>query len=286
MDISVVIPTFSRPAETAAAIASALQQTLRPCEVIVVDDASPTPFSPAEHGLSDPRLKCLRHAENQGAAAARNTGVAAARSDWVAFLDSDDLWRPQKLAAQAEIALRDRTIEAIACGFRKSDVREARARDQIPIPSADVRDFASGCWHCPGSTALVARRALLRIGQFDAALRRLEDLEWWLRFGLEGGALHVAPVIGAEIRIGGRPARAKVEESARRIAARYGPNAENPLSPDLWRRLSAYLALERAAAAWSVNDAPATALWLARSFALSPRARLHLQRFWRTPVES
>jgi len=103
--ISVIIPTYNRPEFTARAVRSALAQTHRDLEIIVVDDGSKDTVSAAAWG-EDPRVRMLRHETNRGVGAARNTGVRAARGEVVAFLDSDDYWLPEKLASQMELFTR------------------------------------------------------------------------------------------------------------------------------------------------------------------------------------
>ncbi len=99
--VSVVIPTYNRALHLGAAIESALGQTYRPLEVIVVDDGSTdgTADVVATFG-SDVRYL---HQPNGGVAAARNLGLRHARGEFIAFLDSDDRWQPWKLAAQVEL---------------------------------------------------------------------------------------------------------------------------------------------------------------------------------------
>src|SRR5579883_3011231 len=98
--ISVVTPFYNRARYIAAAVDSVLAQTLPPAEVILVDDASAPAHARALDALAG-RARVLRLPRNQGVAAARNAGLRAARGELVAFLDSDDLWEPDKLAVQA-----------------------------------------------------------------------------------------------------------------------------------------------------------------------------------------
>ncbi|HET6262971.1 MAG TPA: glycosyltransferase family 2 protein, partial [Chloroflexia bacterium] len=98
--VSVVIPTYNRAHCIAHAIDSVLRQALPPHEVIVVDDGS-TDDTATVLARYDRRVRVLRQ-ENGGVSVARNNGIAAASGQWIAFLDSDDEWAPQKLAAHAE----------------------------------------------------------------------------------------------------------------------------------------------------------------------------------------
>ena len=98
--VSVIIPTFNRSRLVAEAVASALAQEAVALEVIVVDDGSEddTPTVLTSLGVAV-RPVFQAHA---GVSAARNTGIRMARGEWLAFLDSDDLWLPQKLQKQLD----------------------------------------------------------------------------------------------------------------------------------------------------------------------------------------
>lgn len=95
MHISAVIPSYNRAELVGRAIQSALDQTLPPVEVLVVDDGSTDHTRSIVEDFGSP-VRWL-YKENAGVAAARNTGVDAVLSDWIAFLDSDDMWTPDHL---------------------------------------------------------------------------------------------------------------------------------------------------------------------------------------------
>src|SRR5688572_2890462 len=90
--VSVVIPVFNRPLAVLQAIESVLAQTVQDFELIVVDDGSDDGTPDTLAGLTDPRIRIVRHPQRRGGSAARNTGIRAAAADYVAFLDSDDEW--------------------------------------------------------------------------------------------------------------------------------------------------------------------------------------------------
>lgn len=98
MSVSVIIPTYNRADMVTDAVKSVLAQTVDDVEVIVVDDGSTDDTAKVLAPFMD-RIVYLR-TENQGTAGARNTGMRAARGDYIAYLDSDDLYRPFKLALQ------------------------------------------------------------------------------------------------------------------------------------------------------------------------------------------
>jgi len=95
--ISVVIPAFNARGTVEGAIQSALAQSEKDLEVIVVDDASSDSTSEIAKSFPDPRLRLIRNHENLGAGATRDRAIAAAKGKWLAVLDADDYWHPRRL---------------------------------------------------------------------------------------------------------------------------------------------------------------------------------------------
>lgn len=89
-DVSIIIPAYNTELYIAQAIDSALGQTFKNIEVIVVDDASTDSTLAIAQAYTDPRLRVIGHSKNLGAGAARNTALDAAQGQWIAVLDSDD----------------------------------------------------------------------------------------------------------------------------------------------------------------------------------------------------
>ena len=100
--VSIVVPAYNRAKMLPVALDSLLAQSLTDWEALIVDDASSDETRSVVEGYRDPRIRYLRHESNRGPAAARNTGMHEARGEYIAFLDSDDYWRPEKLALQVE----------------------------------------------------------------------------------------------------------------------------------------------------------------------------------------
>jgi glycosyltransferase involved in cell wall biosynthesis len=286
--VSVVIPTFNRPLATERAVRSALAQTIAPLEIVIVDDGSAEPFAWDGDADGETEVRVLRQERNRGAAAARQAGVDVARGDLVAFLDSDDEWAPGKLEAQ--LTLLDPgdadALTAVVCGWRAIPEDGGAVRDRIPTATGSVMDFASGCWFSPGTTSVIARRAFEIVGPLDGSLRRLEDLDWFLRLGLAGGRLAVAPVIGASISIGRRGRLKDIDDAGRIILSKVDALPDVALARALRRRLQAYLDVERANAAYGETRLLATAGYLARSLARQPRFTIPLKPWWRKPDET
>ena len=92
-NITVVIPTYNRATVLSRAINSVRSQTLKPLQIIVVDDGS-TDDTPSVLAALQPGMTTLQLDNNRGVSVARNAGVSHANGDIVAFLDSDDEWKP------------------------------------------------------------------------------------------------------------------------------------------------------------------------------------------------
>jgi serine O-acetyltransferase len=102
-DVSVVIPTYNSSGTLERALASVYEQSLLPREIIVVDDGSDDWEKSRLIAASCPdriSIRFIHMDKNQGVSTARNTGVSAAQCRYLAFLDSDDVWYPDKMAIQ------------------------------------------------------------------------------------------------------------------------------------------------------------------------------------------
>lgn len=116
-DVSVIIACYNAQPFIAHAIRSALAQTHRPCEIIVIDDGS-TDGSTAEvrpfAADGSTGVQLVRQ-DNAGESAARNRGIDRARGEFVAFLDADDVWVPEKLARQLALFQEHRDVAGVHC---------------------------------------------------------------------------------------------------------------------------------------------------------------------------
>ena len=178
--VSVIIPTFNRAAFVRQALDSVVAQEYPRLEVLVVDDGSEdhTPEVVRSFG-SQVTLICQSHA---GVSAARNRGVAASSGELVAFLDSDDLWLPGKVWAQAELFQKHPSIQACYTDeiwIRRGVRVNARHIHQKHAGWIFVQSLPR-CIISPSSIML--RRTLWeRLGGFDEQLPACEDYDLWLR---------------------------------------------------------------------------------------------------------
>lgn len=100
--VSIIMPSWNTGNFIAESIQSVINQTYRKWELIIVDDCSTDNTDEVVASFRDERIKYLKNEKNLGAALTRNRALCEARGEWIAFLDSDDLWKPQKLEYQIE----------------------------------------------------------------------------------------------------------------------------------------------------------------------------------------
>ncbi|MCL4503557.1 MAG: glycosyltransferase [Deltaproteobacteria bacterium] len=181
--VSVIIPTYNRAALVQEAVASVLAQSFRDFELIVVDDGS-TDGTPEVLSPYASRLRFLRRENQSGVSAARNTGIAAARGEWLAFLDSDDLWLPEKLARQ--MAYLEEHPDLLICQTEETWVRRGirvnQPQTHRKIGGQIFYQSLERCMVSP-SAVMLHRRLLAQHGGFDEELPAAEDYDLWLRLG-------------------------------------------------------------------------------------------------------
>ncbi len=195
--VSVIIPAHNHARYLREAIDSALEQTLPPLEVIVVDDGSTdaTPQILTEYGE---RIRALRQ-HNQGVAAARNTGIAASRGDYVAFLDSDDIWKPRKLELQMARFAADPALGLVHCGAERFDsagtTGPGRLNGMEGWVAAEILRLDREVIAAPGSTMIVPKCVAEEIGGFDDRLPPSEDWDFCCRVATRHRVGYVAEVL-------------------------------------------------------------------------------------------
>jgi glycosyltransferase involved in cell wall biosynthesis len=142
--VSVVIPSYNRAHVIGQTLDSVLAQTYRNLEVIVVDDGSRDATEMAVEPYRD-RITYVRQ-ENGGLAAARNAGLERARGEYVAWLDSDDLWNPEKIALQVAVLRRHPDLVLCASDFSAFD-------EEGFFEESHVRAYYSVLSRTPGGLA-------------------------------------------------------------------------------------------------------------------------------------
>jgi hypothetical protein len=168
--VSVVIPVYNGESYLAEALQSIQSQTLPPSEILVVDDGSSKKIA-----RSFPSVRCVS-IPHGGISVARNRGVKAARAEYLAFLDSDDLWVPEKLEWQSARLAEDPGAGFCSRSRRTLLCRERRrvGRGKVPRPSNRNPGYLAG-------TLLIRRSPFLKVGYFDESLRLSSFIDWYLR---------------------------------------------------------------------------------------------------------
>lgn len=182
--ISVIMPLFNRAATVERACRSVLEQSVADLELIVVDDGSSDDGPGRVEAIGDPRIRLLRFAGNRGANAARNEGMRQSRAPLLSFLDSDDLFLPDKLETVERIFADRPDVGAVIDSFRSVERRDADKDCRNPAlgdSEAVVEQlFTRRIWKSVSGIS-VRRDTALAIGGFDEALRRRQDFDFLLR---------------------------------------------------------------------------------------------------------
>jgi teichuronic acid biosynthesis glycosyltransferase TuaG len=195
--VSVIVPAYNAAPWLMQTLRAIQAQTFARWEVLVVDDASldDTPQLVTALAAQDPRFRLLRLTANTGGPAGpRNHALGEARAPWLAFCDADDLWHPEKLALQLQVAQRERADLVCSAILDFADADGAPRHAVLAIDTSDATT-AIGLRQLlrknviPNSTVLCRRDAALAAGGFDTArgLVAVEDYDLWLRL-LERGA--------------------------------------------------------------------------------------------------
>lgn len=283
--ISIIIPTYNRKNSTHRAVASVLSQAID-AEIIVVDDASTEPYKLEDNKKKSPALKVIRHDQNKGPAAARNTGIKEASRPLISFLDSDDYLIENTLKHRIEFALgsgiltHENSHKIIGCSWQETNTSGNITKIRHPRASSSPDDLFSGCWFCPGS-AIIMNRELLTENQitFDEKLKRLEDLDLFIRLG-EIGATYVSQqLIGVSISASDSRYPDIIIEACQAITTKYLGNGIT-LNQGQKARLKAYLFYELSRAYISRSEYHRALDYLVKSFIQRPRLSLYPGPGW------
>lgn len=186
--ITVVIPVRNREFLISRAIQSAVDQTLPADEIIVVDDASTDRTVDVvkrfANSLNNLRLISLK--ENVGAASARNIGLKNANGNLIAFLDSDDVFHPEKLRKQVTEFEANKDAVAVFCGLEVATPHTQHRHKYIPKSDVTQVDlfYSNLLWTM--SCALISKKALLDIEGFDVSLPSCQDWDLFIRLSEHG----------------------------------------------------------------------------------------------------
>lgn len=191
--VSVIIPVFNRADTIGTAVDSVLQQTYQNIELIVIDDGSSDATPKILEGYRG-RIRVVRQ-KNSGPSVARNRGIKISTGQIIAFLDSDDIWLPEKLERQVSILLRcDKSVSCCLCNaLLFEDGVEKESFDEANLYPA----YEEGLWQNVTKVlstrfvfftqaVTVRREAMDMVGLFDENLWVMEDYELAVRLSMIG----------------------------------------------------------------------------------------------------
>ena len=190
--LSIILPFYNRNSFLREAIVSIINQDFKDIEIIAVDDGSTDGSAEIIAEFSQNNIHLIVQ-ENRGAASARNAGIHAASGKFITFLDSDDIWTPNKLSAQLKAFnhLSDKTMHF------------GHIQEFISPEFIESKDSFKAR-HMPGYsliTLFMLRTEFLRIGEFDVSYKLAEFVEWFQRAKNMGYSTQLAADIYAFRRI-------------------------------------------------------------------------------------
>lgn len=271
--VSVVIVNYNYGRFLPAAVESVLAQSYADYEVLVVDDGS-TDDSRSILEKYETRIRPIFQ-PNRGVSAARNRGIAESTAPVVAFLDSDDMWHPQKLARQIE-RLDDASVGMVYTGLRYVDADGTTLGTIVDGSSGRVlEDMAllrSPGIPASGSSALVRRSVLDDVGHFDELLSTSADWDMWRRIACHTSIDLVAePLVLYRQHPGAMHTNAETLERdmLRAFAAMFADPAARAVHP-LEKRCYGKLYLTLAGSHWRAGNVKKSLGWTASALRAWP----------------
>lgn len=178
-------------------IKSALNQTYKYIEVLVIDDCSKDNSVEVVNNLAknDSRLRCVQQEKNRGAAVARNRGIKEAKGQYIAFLDSDDLWVKNKIEKQLAL-MKEKNAAFVYCAYDSVNENDEQVKGKIIIKEkVRYKDLLTKTYIC--TPAAIYDRNV--IGDVDMPLRRTgQDYAFWMvllkktdAYGIDEALVHV-----------------------------------------------------------------------------------------------
>jgi glycosyltransferase involved in cell wall biosynthesis len=215
--VSVVIPTYNHAHFLGRALRSVLDQTYSNWEAIVIDNHSRDNTDQVIQSFDDPRISTLKIHNNGIIAASRNAGIRAAKGEWIAFLDSDDLWYPQKLDIAVKAVMEDTTVDV--CSTDEFLVRELTGDKSVleygPCsPNLYQALLVEGNRFSP-SAAIVRRGFLSLTGiafRENQEFVTAEDYDLWMLLARAGAKFKCKRSVQGEYRIHASNSSGQIEK--------------------------------------------------------------------------
>lgn len=176
--VSIITPTYNCAKFIGATIESVLNQTYQNFEMIIVDDASKDNTEEVVKSFKDKRIKYIRLSKNSGPAVARNRAMEEAKGKYMAFLDSDDLWKREKLEKQINFIKKNK-YKIICSDYEQID-EEGNKLNKI-IPCKKKVNYNGILLSCPVGNSTVFYD-VSKLGKFKVPnIRKRNDDALWLQ---------------------------------------------------------------------------------------------------------
>lgn len=194
--VSIITPAFRAESVIGETIKSVIAQTYSNWEMLIVEDCSPdnTRDVICQWAQTDPRVRLIALELNGGPAIARNAALERASGRWIAFLDSDDLWLPQKLERTLQHAKAHQAVLTFT-GFRRITADGRVIGGYIGTPSTLSYRQLLGNTAIATSTVLLDRNV---VGDIRMKKTYYDDFDCWLQilkrgylaYGLDEDLMH------------------------------------------------------------------------------------------------
>jgi glycosyltransferase involved in cell wall biosynthesis len=176
--VSIITPTYNRAELLPATVASVLRQTIDDFELLIVDDGSTDATAAIVGGFEDPRIRYISERRCARLTRLRNIGMRCARGAFIAFLDSDDLWREDKLARQLEVLDTRPSVRFVLAGYEIFDATGV-LRTKLYDPPSDGAECSFDLLFVPliqGRITLCSSSVLFRRSLLDDVGLQNEEL--------------------------------------------------------------------------------------------------------------
>lgn len=184
--VSIVMPTYNSEEYVSKSIESVLNQTYANFELLIVDDCSTDSTFSTLKKISDPRVRINQLEYNQGAAVARNEALKMAKGEFIAFIDSDDLWHPEKLSYQINY-MKKNNYSFTSTNY--VEINESGESTGIIIKARKKLDYEGVLKYCPGNSTIMYNANHLGIF-FIPNIRKRNDFVMWLQVIKKAGSLY------------------------------------------------------------------------------------------------
>lgn len=177
--VSIIMPNYNGAKYVKETIESVLAQTYQNWEILFVDDCSTDNSLEIVQSFQEARIRILKNGKNSGAAASRNYALREAKGKWIAFLDSDDIWLPEKLEKQIAF-MKENNYAFSYTEYEEIDQKSVSLGKYITGPNKITkRKMFNYCW--VGCLTVMYDRETIGLVQIDDRIAKRNDYAIWLK---------------------------------------------------------------------------------------------------------